>query len=190
MAISSFQCYTKNATEFFVEVFVLNQKTIFVGASVMSRSRYQYKTGIKLIIVVSTAVSIAPETSVVAWYTTVFTGNWFLFSSKCLMMFSDKITPTSTIVPIAMAIPDSATILASTPNNFIAINTCTSIWICARVNRGNSRVRGADQFYSKKMCADYFWLTSSPQMMNIITIHSLIYQPTMCRYQDTQIIIW
>ena len=48
MNISSFQCYPKNAMEFFVEVFVLNQKTIFVGASVMSRSRYQYKMGIKL----------------------------------------------------------------------------------------------------------------------------------------------
>ncbi|CAI8160282.1 MAG: Uncharacterised protein [Formosa sp. Hel3_A1_48] len=32
-------------------------------------------------------------------------------------------TPTSTIVPIAIAIPDNATILASTPKSFIAINT-------------------------------------------------------------------
>ena len=38
-------------------------------------------------------------------------------------MFSESMTPTSTIVPIAIAIPDSATILASTPKSFIAINT-------------------------------------------------------------------
>ena len=38
-------------------------------------------------------------------------------------MFSERITPTSTIVPIAIAIPESATILASTPKSFIAINT-------------------------------------------------------------------
>ena len=39
------------------------------------------------------------------------------------MIFSDRITPTSTIVPIAMAIPESATILASTLNSFIEIKT-------------------------------------------------------------------
>ena len=39
------------------------------------------------------------------------------------MMFSERITPTSTIVPIAIAIPDNATIFASTPKSFIAINT-------------------------------------------------------------------
>ena len=32
-------------------------------------------------------------------------------------------TPTSTMVPIAMAIPDKATIFASTSNNFMAIKT-------------------------------------------------------------------
>ena len=39
------------------------------------------------------------------------------------MIFSDKITPTSTMVPIAMAIPERATILASTLKNFIEIKT-------------------------------------------------------------------
>ena len=39
------------------------------------------------------------------------------------MIFSESMTPTSTIVPIAIAIPDNATILASTPKSFIAINT-------------------------------------------------------------------
>ena len=38
-------------------------------------------------------------------------------------MFSESMTPTSTIVPIAIAIPESATIFASTLNIFIAINT-------------------------------------------------------------------
>ena len=38
-------------------------------------------------------------------------------------MFSDRITPTSTIVPMAIAIPDKATILASTLNSFIEIKT-------------------------------------------------------------------
>ena len=39
------------------------------------------------------------------------------------MIFSDRMTPTSTIVPMAIAIPDNATILASIPNAFMAINT-------------------------------------------------------------------
>ena len=39
------------------------------------------------------------------------------------MIFSESMTPTSTIVPIAIAIPDNATILASTLKSFIAINT-------------------------------------------------------------------
>ena len=38
-------------------------------------------------------------------------------------MFSDNITPTSTIVPIAIAIPESATIFASTPKSFMVIKT-------------------------------------------------------------------
>ena len=56
-------------------------------------------------------------------YTTVFMGNFLESLSKCLMIFSDKITPTSTIVPMAMAIPERATMLASTLNAFIAIKT-------------------------------------------------------------------
>ncbi len=100
-------------------------------------------TGMKLIIVVITAVTIAPETSAVALYTIVLMdfvaggfkpgvllskswltpANFSFSSSKCRMMFSESITPTSTIVPIAMAIPESATMLASTLKNFMAINT-------------------------------------------------------------------
>jgi hypothetical protein len=39
------------------------------------------------------------------------------------MIFSERITPTSTIVPMAIAIPERATILASTLNSFMLINT-------------------------------------------------------------------
>ena len=81
------------------------------------------KTGIKLMIVVSTAVTMAPETSVVATYTTSSVVWSALRCSKCLRIFSDKITPRSTMVPMAIAIPERATILASTPKSFIAINT-------------------------------------------------------------------
>jgi hypothetical protein len=37
-------------------------------------------------------------------------------------MFSVTMIPMSTIVPMAMAMPESATMLASTPNIFIAMN--------------------------------------------------------------------
>ena len=36
-------------------------------------------------------------------------------------MFSQTMIPISTIVPMAMAMPDSATMFASTPNSFIAM---------------------------------------------------------------------
>ncbi len=88
-------------------------------------------TGRKLIIVVNTAVRMAPETSEVALYTTVLTESCSgsgrsLFSSRCLIIFSERITPTSTMVPIAMAIPERATILASTPKSFMEINTIST----------------------------------------------------------------
>ena len=40
----------------------------------------------------------------------------------CRTTFSMKTTPTSTITPMAMAIPDKATIFASTPQSFITMN--------------------------------------------------------------------
>ena len=80
-------------------------------------------TGIKLMMVVSTAVKMAPETSEVALYTTSFVDRSLSFSSMCRIIFSERITPTSTMVPMAMAIPESATILASTPNSFMEMNT-------------------------------------------------------------------
>jgi len=41
-------------------------------------------------------------------------------------MFSVRMTPTSTIVPIAMAMPDKATMFASTPKNFMLIKTIST----------------------------------------------------------------
>ena len=73
--------------------------------------------------VVSTAVTMAPETSVVAVYTTCSTDCSSVRFSRWLRIFSDRITPRSTMVPIAIAIPDRATILASTPKSFMAIKT-------------------------------------------------------------------
>jgi len=41
-------------------------------------------------------------------------------------MFSTKITPTSTIIPMAMAIPDNATILASMPTYRIMMKAAST----------------------------------------------------------------
>ena len=77
-------------------------------------------TGRKLTMVVASAVIMAEATSVLALYITVrrFLPPAPLFSgiSKCRTMFSVNTIPTSTITPMAMAIPERATILASTPN--------------------------------------------------------------------------
>jgi hypothetical protein len=40
-------------------------------------------------------------------------------SARCLNLFSLTTSPMSTIVPLAMAMPDSATLLASTPKIFM-----------------------------------------------------------------------
>ena len=42
------------------------------------------------------------------------------------MIFSVRTIPTSTTVPIAMAMPERATMLASTPKNFMAIKTMST----------------------------------------------------------------
>ena len=41
-------------------------------------------------------------------------------------MFSTRITPMSTMVPMAMAMPDRATMLASIPNTFMATKTIST----------------------------------------------------------------
>ena len=40
-------------------------------------------------------------------------------------------------------------------------------------------------FLGRQAHREYIWLTSGPQIMNIITIHSQIYWSTMCRYRHT-----
>ena len=73
------------------------------------------KTGRKLTIVVRTAATIAEATSVAPLYTVVNKSSPSgRFSMRCTIL-SDRTIPTSTMVPMAMAIPESATIFASTP---------------------------------------------------------------------------
>ncbi len=84
------------------------------------------KTGIKLTIVVETAVRIAELTSAEPLYIVVISFCPGGASSTCLTIFSERIIPKSTMVPMAMAIPDSATILASTPKYRMAIKTMST----------------------------------------------------------------
>ena len=81
------------------------------------------KIGKKLINVVETDVTIAEETSVVARKTTDVIDSSGERSLTNCRMFSNSTIPKSTMVPMAIAIPDSATILASTRVYFIAMNT-------------------------------------------------------------------
>ena len=78
-------------------------------------------TGKKLTTVVATEVSTAPATSRVASNTISRGESSGSASSMCLSTFSQIITPISTMVPMAMAMPESATMLADTPKSFIAI---------------------------------------------------------------------
>ena len=83
------------------------------------------KTGRKLTTVVETAVKTAPLTSETASKITSF-----VFSvdfSKCFRIFSVTTIPISTMVPMAMAIPDNATIFASTLKSFIPIKTTKTV---------------------------------------------------------------
>ncbi len=78
-------------------------------------------TGRKLTTVVDTAVRTALATSWDARNITCARFSDGSASSKCFNMFSQRIIPISTIVPIAIAMPDNATMFASTPNVFMAI---------------------------------------------------------------------
>ena len=88
------------------------------------------KTGRKLTMVVATAVSTAVATSLVASYMTssirLPRTPLFLSSSRCRIMFSVNTIPTSTMTPMAMAIPDRATILASIEKNFIRMKVIST----------------------------------------------------------------
>jgi hypothetical protein len=79
------------------------------------------KTGKKPTTVVATAVNTAEPTSLAALKITSSLLSSSDDSSRCFRMFSQIIMPISTIVPIAIAIPDSATMLASMPKVFIAM---------------------------------------------------------------------
>ncbi len=78
-------------------------------------------TGRKLTTVVETAVSTALATSCAARKMTCPVSSSGPASSNCFKMFSHNMIPISTMVPIAIAIPDNATMFASTPNAFIAM---------------------------------------------------------------------
>ena len=90
------------------------------------------KTGKKLTTVVATAVKTAPPISEVALRITpkvvlIPFSILCLASSRCFNIFSETIIPISTMVPMAMAIPDRATILASTPKSFIPTKTIRTV---------------------------------------------------------------
>ncbi len=87
-------------------------------------------TGRKLTMVVARAVIIAEPTSTEASYTIsskrLPLAPWFSGISRWRTMFSVNTMPTSTITPIAMAIPERATMLASTPNWRITIKVIST----------------------------------------------------------------
>ena len=88
-------------------------------------------TGRKLTIVVIIAVAIAPDTSLTALYISPASAFPFViprFSGISIyrMMLSTNTTPTSTITPMAMAIPDRATMFASIPVYRININVAST----------------------------------------------------------------
>ena len=80
--------------------------------------------------VVAIDVTTASRTSVVALYITFISSlpriPLFLGISKCRKIFSTSTIPMSTITPMAMAIPDNATILASTPKKCIKIKVIST----------------------------------------------------------------
>ena len=79
-------------------------------------------TGKNEITVVEIAVKIAPLTSELARKMIAVAESFSFARSKCLRIFSVNTIPISTIVPMAIAIPESATIFASTPNQRIPKN--------------------------------------------------------------------
>ena len=128
-----------------------NSAKVFVkanGWNIFPSCACMANTGRKLIIVVPMPVITAPETS---W--TAFKIN----ASNCLpwalgvvlrwrTTFSMNTTPTSTITPMAIAIPLSATILASIPKSFMMINVVNTakgsmVAITKEARRLSTRIR-------------------------------------------------
>ena len=84
-------------------------------------------TGKKPRIVVVTAVMTAPPTSLAAlWTDCKRVSPSGAFFKRCTM-FSLNTMPMSAMVPIAIAIPESATIFASMPNTFISTNAPSTV---------------------------------------------------------------
>ncbi len=79
------------------------------------------KTGKKLTTVVATAVRTALPTSLDARKINSRRFSSGPASSRCFRIFSQITMPISTMVPMAMAIPERATMLASTPKSFMAM---------------------------------------------------------------------
>ena len=103
------------------------------GLKSLPSAATRVNTGRKEITVVATAVMTALPTSVVARWITSRRGSagpparWAASaSSRRERMFSTRITPMSTMVPMAMAMPERATMLASTPTRFMTTNTIST----------------------------------------------------------------
>ena len=90
------------------------------GRNILPSAPIMKKTGRKPTTVVATAVSTAEPTSLAARWTTSNLGASGGAILRWRRMFSQMTIPMSTIVPMAMAMPDRATMLASTPKSFIA----------------------------------------------------------------------
>ena len=93
-----------------------NKAKVFVkakGLNILPSAASIANTGIKLTIVVETAVTIAELTSAEALLILSISFCVLGASLICLMIFSESTIPRSTIVPIAIAIPERATMLAS-----------------------------------------------------------------------------
>ena len=116
---------TKAETKAKVLVYAKGPNNLPSCASIM-------KTGKKLMIVVSIAVDKAPDTSATAVeikFTKAFPrlSTPLAFSSSIWRsMLSIKTIPTSTMTPMAMAIPERATIFASTPICFMMIKVTST----------------------------------------------------------------
>ncbi len=89
------------------------------GTNILPSAPLMVNTGRKLTIVVLIAARIAEPTSRVARNTTSMRASAGAACLRCRSTFSVTITLMSTIVPMAIAIPASATILASTPTSFM-----------------------------------------------------------------------
>ncbi len=138
------------------------------------------KIGRKLMTVVAMPVITAPDTSDTAERISpsssapLRAGTLSLLakkslSSTLLTMLSIKTTPTSTITPIAIAMPDSATTFASTPTSFIKTN------VQSTVSGSMAAITTDARKFSTKMSTTIMQMsTSSVRELSSVPIVSLI----------------